>query len=175
MGWDATNAMIVDLDTRKWGNRPHWRFPSRLLGQDVHGVWLGLPVGTPYTGPRGAGQLEHGFVTLVPPKEFWIASFQASSHPETDLYVDITTHAEWLTDAHVTVVDLDLDVIRFKDGRMHLDDEDEFAEHQMVYDYPPDVIERAESTARQLMRDVAGRREPFGDASACWLDLLVDD
>ena len=36
------------------------------------------------------------------------------------------------------MVDLDLDVIRMRDGRIILDDEDEFEEHQVRYAYPPD-------------------------------------
>ena len=37
-------------------------------------------------------------------------------------------------------VDLDLDVVRGPTGRVWVDDEDEFAEHQVAFDYPDDVV-----------------------------------
>jgi hypothetical protein len=70
-------------------------------------------------------------------------------------------------------VDLDLDVIRYRNGKVLLDDEDEFAEHQVTLGYPEDVIEKALATAKWLMDAVEQRREPFGAAGRPWLDLLL--
>ena len=51
----------------------------------------------------------------------------------------MTTPAEW--DGHMLrAVDLDLDVVRGFNGTVIVDDEDEFAEHQVAYGYPEDVI-----------------------------------
>lgn len=46
----------------------------------------------------------------------------------------------------VRAIDLDLDVIRFHDGSVVIDDEDEFADHRELYGYPADVVELAERT-----------------------------
>jgi protein associated with RNAse G/E len=81
--------------------------------------------------------------------------------------------AEWVSSSHVTTVDLDLDVIRLRDGTVFLDDEDEFAEHQISLGYPKDVIEKALETSRWLMKAVAERREPFGDAGMRYLKMLA--
>jgi hypothetical protein len=168
--WEG-EAVIVDLDTRKWGDRPHYRMNTELLGHDEHGAWLGLPVGSPYSGPNGAGELEHGFVGLIPEDSWWIASFWAG-HPETDVYVDITTTAIWKTESHLVVVDLDLDVIRYRDGRTELVDEDEFEEHRVVLGYPVDVVDQARATAEEMLSLVAGRREPFDEVGRRWLMRL---
>lgn len=62
------------------------------------------------------------------------------------------------------MVDLDLDVVRHRGGETRIEDEDEFAEHQVSYGYPESVTSRARQTCRWLME--AGRRgrngvEPF--------------
>lgn len=166
---------IVDLDTRKWGDRPHWRFdPTYLLGRDRHGAWLHVPVGTPFTGPRGEGRLEHAFVCLVPDDRWWVASFQSDSHPDMLIYVDVTTPSEWKTPGHVTVIDLDLDVVLGRDGSLFIDDEDEFEEHRVQLGYPDDIVETARATADWLIDAIAARREPFGSASARWMELLTE-
>ena len=71
------------------------------------------------------------------------------------------------------MVDLDLDVIRLRDGTVLLDDEDEFAEHRVLYGYPEDVVERALATSRDLLESVRERRPPFGPIPEKWLDVLA--
>jgi len=71
------------------------------------------------------------------------------------------------------MVDLDLDVVRRRsDGEAYIEDEDEFAEHQIRYRYPADVISHAEHTAQWLLAAVTARTEPFGSASEAWLDKV---
>ncbi len=165
--------MIVDCDMRKWGGVQHWRFPVELLGRDEYGTWLGGRPPVPYTGPRGEGAFTHTFVILIPENEWWVASFNADEPRfDVEIYVDVTTPARWVSDEHVTMVDLDLDVILQRDGHLFLDDEDEFEEHRVKYAYPDDVVERTRATADFLMQAVGERREPFGEAGARWLDKL---
>jgi hypothetical protein len=89
-----------------------------------------------------------------------------------DVYVDVIMPAEWTSEDHVTLVDLDLDVIRLRDGRTHLDDEDEFDDHRVLFAYPDDVVARAEKTASDLVEVVRDRIEPFDAAPVVWLDAL---
>ena len=71
------------------------------------------------------------------------------------------------------MVDLDLDVVRLRpDSRVVVDDQDEFAEHQVRYGYPPDVISQAEQAAAALVAMVSARVEPFGTVSEAWLDKV---
>jgi len=168
--WEG-EAVIVDLDVRKWGDQPHYRMNTELLGRDEYGAWLGLTAGTPYSGPNGAAELEHGFISLIPDDTWWIASFW-DGHPETDVYVDITTATTWRTESHLVVIDLDLDFIRYRDGRTELLDEDEFEEHQIVLGYPADVITQARATADEMLSSVAQRHEPFDEVGDRWLAKL---
>jgi hypothetical protein len=166
-------VVTVDCDMRKWGDVQHWRFAVELLGRDVHGTWLGARPPTKYSGPRGEGEFTYPFVVLVPEDQWWIATYyEPGPDLDVEIYVDITTPSTWLSDTHITTVDLDLDVVLQFDGTLYLDDQDEFDEHKVVFGYPQDVIDTAQATARDLMDAVRDRREPFGIAGKSWLDRV---
>ncbi|MEW9532253.1 DUF402 domain-containing protein [Microbispora sp. NPDC049125] len=157
---------------RKYDGSLHWNHGARPLGEDEHGVWVGCASGTVarrgYEPPVVWGL---PYVMLFPRDAWWTATFNAEPH-ETAIYCDITTVPEW-RDGEVTMVDLDLDVLRFRDGRVHLDDEDEFAEHQVRYAYPEDVISRAERSAAWLIDAVGRGAGPFNGAHGPWLSLVT--
>ncbi len=160
--------MIVDCDFRKWGGKAHWRFKMELVGRDEHGTWLVSRPPTAVTGPHGPGEWGHVFAVLIPDNDWWVACFNAAPH-DPEVYVDMATPAEWLSEDHVTMVDLDLDVIRSRVDGVFLDDEDEFIEHQRLYAYPDDVVAAARTSAERIMARVSAREEPFGEAALAWL------
>nr|WP_221375044.1 DUF402 domain-containing protein [Actinoplanes polyasparticus] len=165
--------MDVEVVFTKYGGQLHRRSTMRRLGVDEYGTWLGASAGTTvHSGIPGRSFVnEHVTVRLVPVSRWWTAIFFAE--PNTwDVYCDITTPAEWLGPGSVTLVDLDLDLLRNRDtGHVDLLDEDEFAANTLTYDYPADVVNRARSTADRLAVDVAGNAEPFGSACLRWLDV----
>ena len=74
------------------------------------------------------------------------------------------------------MADLDLDVLRLRqDGEVLLVDEDEFADHQVRYGYPAEVIRRAEQAAAWLLEAIRARAEPFGTGYQRWLDMISAD
>ena len=73
----------------------------------------------------------------------------------------------------VHVVDLDLDVVLLHDGTVELLDEDEFAEHQVRYGYPAEVVAQALATADELLARVAAGDEPFGTVGPTRLTRLA--
>jgi protein associated with RNAse G/E len=89
------------------------------------------------------------------------------------VYCDICLPPTWTSGTEVTVTDLDLDLSRFRTGRVTLEDEDEFAANEAVYGYPPDLIAGARTAADILLRALTGRHEPFGTHWETWLPRLV--
>jgi uncharacterized protein len=145
----------------------------KWLGEDEYGVWTGARAGN--TSRKGDGPaviFEHSQVMLFPRREWWTATFTAN--PPGTIYCDITTPVSWPSPHEVTMVDLDLDVYRQRDGQVVLLDEDEFAEHQVRYGYPPDVIAASRRTAAWLQEALADGREPFANVCRSYLALLAD-
>ncbi|UAL30541.1 DUF402 domain-containing protein [Nocardioides rotundus] len=163
----------IHVAMTKWGERPHWEFDGRLLGEDEHGTWLGIPAGTPHARPGMAFDSEVDSVTLFPREGWWVATFQAPGI-WCDTYVDITTPATIEGD-RAGAIDLDLDVVRLSaDGRVYVDDEDEFAEHRVTYAYPADVVRSAEEACAGVRAAMERREAPYDDTTAArWLGRLA--
>jgi protein associated with RNAse G/E len=157
----------------KYDGSLHWHQTMHYLGEDEHGSWLGAPAGR--SAQRGSEPpivIEQRNVLLIPAGKWWTAVFN-DEPAKTDIYCDISTPPQWPHDGEVTMVDLDLDVLRLRaDEQVVLVDEDEFAEHQVRYGYPAEVIRAAERAAAWLQEAISGGVEPFGAAFRPWLDQV---
>ncbi|MBV1850091.1 DUF402 domain-containing protein [Catellatospora tritici] len=158
----------------KFDGSLHWHQTMTRLGEDEHGVWLGarpgLIVRKGLDGPDVVVKQAH--VLLFPRDAWWTAVF--NGEPErVEIYCDITGPITWPSESEVTMVDLDLDVARLRaDGRVELWDEDEFAEHQVRYAYPPDVIRKASEAAAWLYEALSSGVEPFAATYRAWLSQV---
>ncbi len=179
----------VRFEMTKWGDRPHWHFDGIALGSDEHGEWVGFPKGTHNSRPGYEFDSEVDSVSLVPTQGWHISTFHTPGI-WCDLYVDITTPAAW-HGGLLTAVDLDLDVIRMASvtppksplapqdlsagpGEVFVDDEDEFADHQVTYAYPSDLIEAARTSCDAVLAAVRAGRAPFDGAHERWLRALAE-
>ena len=158
---------------RKYDGALHWHHSMQALGEDEHGVWLGALAGIETRrGYDFAVVLEQAHVLLFPREAWWTAAFNAPPR-RTEVYCDVTTPPRWLAPDQVTMVDLDLDVIRRRTGEVLVDDEDEFAEHRLRYAYPPHVVDSATAATRWLVRALGDGTEPFRSAYQQWLSLVA--
>ena len=57
-------------------------------------------------------------------------------------------------------------MVRELDGRVWVDDEDEFAEHQVSLGYPSDVIAAARASCDRLVALVGGGHPPYDGSAA---------
>jgi uncharacterized protein len=168
-----TDEPTVRVVYTKYDGSLHWNHSALLLGEDGHGVWVGCPAGTlARRGLERAVTFTEAYVMLFPRDAWWTACFNAAPN-KTEIYCDISTVPRWPDERTVTMVDLDLDVIRKRNGRIYLDDADEFEEHQVRYGYPPEVIDAARRSADWLMTAVTDHAEPFADAAAQWLKRVT--
>jgi hypothetical protein len=154
---------------RKYDGGLHWHMQLGRLGTDEHGTWLGGPAGS--RAQRGTEEpvtFSQAYVLLIPRSGWWTMTCNAEPC-WTELYIDITTVPRWVTGDHVEMVDLDLDVVRYFDGSAEILDEDEFAEHQVRYGYPPEVAGHAERAASAMLAAVTSDAEPFGQVCRGWL------
>jgi hypothetical protein len=179
----------------KWGGGDHWAADVLWLGEDEHGWWAGWLPGTRWTRP-GMEFTSHGLqVGLFPRDRGFAATFY---EPVADyafrLYVDVATtpaltacngaSGEDVSSkgasgeevaAELSAVDLDLDVIERFDGGVFVDDEDEFAEHRVLYGYPDHVVAAAQAERDRLLREVGEGAAHFREPVAVhWRARLAD-
>ncbi|QQR99677.1 MAG: DUF402 domain-containing protein [Austwickia sp.] len=167
----------VELRFTKYDGSPHWEYDLVVLGVDAYGVWLG---GRPGDLCRRIGRvIDPGvhWVTLVPAEGAWVATFNEPGGPlGAGTYVDITDQPRWVEvttsrgpGLRMTCADLDLDVVRRFTGECYIDDEDEFADHQVRFGYPADLVAATRATADRIFAQVRGGVEPFGGVGQAWL------
>lgn len=166
----------------KFDGTPHWSNDSTLLGHDRFGPWIGGPPGTVFSRPGLRLECPTWWICLLSPRGFAFTRYAPDPTGVAELYIDLTTVPVWSpaepfdrsdgapSAVRMTAVDLDLDVIRhFGETQPWLDDEDEFAEHQVSMGYPADLVGRTERTAAELMAAVATGAEPFDAVSLGWM------
>ncbi|HEY0618989.1 MAG TPA: DUF402 domain-containing protein [Kribbella sp.] len=155
---------------RKYDQRLHWHQWMKYLGEDQYGVWLGAPPNS--VSQRGAEpEVSHSqaHVQLFPRDQWFTAIFNDEPR-RTEIYCDISTPVTF-GETEFTMIDLDLDVVKRRDGTIYVDDEDEFAEHQVLFGYPADVIAAAQSSCDRLVQAVA-TEEPFLTIYKTYLDKI---
>lgn len=146
------------------------RWPAYVVNEDRFGVWLFSPKGTIFRGQSGEtigecevgqGSLPEGLPVIhLMPKSLWWAASWCWEH-ETQISVDICTPSV-LSDGEWTYTDLELDPLMWADGRISVDDEDEFAtacEAGLISDEEAKI---AQSTTVEVVRCMQDGAEPFG-------------
>ncbi|MFJ8608078.1 DUF402 domain-containing protein [Streptomyces sp. NPDC093675] len=170
----VTGNESVLVGVRKYDGSLSAQWTATRLGEDEHGVWLGTAQGVAVSSGSGGWTTRFPYVMLAPRGAWWTATFCADPGPE--VYCDVCTVPEWSADGTVLrMVDLDLDVVRPRNGEAHVKDGDEFTEHQVTYGYPSWVSTKALQTCAWLMEGV--RRdgdgvEPFVSEYRYWLGLI---
>lgn len=160
----------------KWDGSLHWHHTMEYLGEDDYGIWLGARAGS--VSQRGSEPpitMNHAYIGLFAFGEpWWVAYFNAAPD-HTELYCDVSTPPQWDDDKEeVTMADLDLDVVRERGSQqVLLLDEDEFAEHQVRYGYPREVIHHAERAAAWLQATIRAGEEPFRSTYEYWLSQVT--
>lgn len=163
-----TGSSHFRIDARKYPDHLHWQYEIGYLGEDVHGLWLHLPSGTPARrGSEPPRNIEPGFVALVPPDDPWIVEFYMS-HPWHLVYVNIGT-VPIVAGTTIHQIDLDLDVVLTVDNEVVVLDEDEFALHQVQYGYPDEMVDAALAATREAVNRLTHRLGPFDGAASAWL------
>jgi hypothetical protein len=164
----------ISVNYRKYDGSLHWHTILHHLGEDEYGVWLGSPPGGRWRRAIGPWvPVDADRLLVVPRDRWWTARFSNDPEYHTSIYADVTMVPQWVGPAELTIVDLDLDVVRAtRTGEISLLDEDEFAEHQIRYGYPGEVIAAAQASAKWLIAAMTAGDEPFGERPARYRSLL---
>jgi len=172
-GLEVAAGELVVARNRKWDGKAHWVVPGRYLGSDEHGHWIYQGANEFISRPGAALYTESEAVLLVPRDGDYVATFYDDAHPQgVELYIDLATDFSWerirpaVVEFHM--VDMDLDVVRTKDRGLYVDDEDEFAEHRVLMNYPDELCTRMEAACAALVDAVAARQAPFDGRDAAW-------
>ena len=148
------------------------RWSVYVMGNDRHGLWLYSPKGTIYRSQVGlnvVGECEVGqgigeaglpVMHLIPNAAWWTAAW-CSDGENPQISVDICTPPTPI-DGEWSYIDLELDPVAYSDGRVEIDDEDEFVDACEAGLITRDEAINARSAAAEVERCLRHRIEPFG-------------
>lgn len=164
---------MIEVRGFKWPRRPTSIAVARLLGEDRHGRWLGVAAGSGWHSADGArsGVFKSAIVKLIPKGAYWTACFQQVD-PVVDF--DIVLPVRWMDDA-VEEIDLELDVLRGKDGRVWERDRDVFEQVRARWGMPAEIVAQAEATCAHVRAMLERGDEPFGVIGHGWLARFLGE
>lgn len=158
----------------KYDGGAHWVVQGEYVGADSHGHWIYQPSRTLVARPSLAFIADGDAMCLIPHEGSWVATFYDEQYPrDFRVYVDMSTEIGWLRMRHgweVNSVDMDLDVIRSIKHGVFIDDEDEFDEHIVKFEYPAALTAEMRETAQQVYQQVRDGIEPFGTVATTWFE-----
>jgi len=153
--------------------RPKAVTVTRFLGEDSFGRWLGVARGEPWWSAdhTRSGVMQESLVKLVPSGTFWTVCF----HPVDPLVdVDIVLPVHWAGNV-LEEVDLELDILRFTDGRVCVRDQNKFDQVRTTWAMPDDIATQAIAACEQIRDLVERGAEPFGEVGRAWLARFLTE
>jgi len=148
----------------------HWGFEGHWLGDDEWGDWIAVPLGsTRWKGSEMVRPTESDAVFCAPRQEWWHLHYNGPNAHNYSHFIDIVTPPRWVGQNRYEMIDLDLDVAMHQDGRIEVQDEDEFEVHQVQFGYTHEMIDRASDETRRVVDRLEQGAEPFFAVAAAWL------
>ena len=168
-----TNYQPIEIWNVKWPRRNPSVAIGSYLGEDQYGHWVGQTEGAPWwlADHSRSGVFTASFVSLVPHNAYWTACFNKSD-PLFD--VDIALPVQWNNDV-IEIIDLELDVLRFTDGRVIVRDQEEFAQTRDTFNMPEAMVKQAESACAFMVDQLEQIAEPFGSVGKAWLSQFLTE
>lgn len=155
------------------------RWPTYVIAEDTHGLWLFSPKGTICRGQTRSETIENEVgrgnrpeavpvMHLIPREGWWMAAWCSLG-----LNVEICTPPA-LIDNEWQFVDLELDPRMLPDGRIEIEDEDEFEAARLDGQIPEEEATEARKASDHVTRAMRNSIEPFGQVGWTRLEEAIN-
>lgn len=172
---------LVKLESFKYPATVRYFQPVAVVSDTSLYLLLFQPAG----GPTWHGANNHVFrgsmnnlAVLYPDRDYNVVLFWNADWTFSSYYVNMALPMQW--DGELCrYVDLDLDVLyvtknsrrlpgNYEKPGVYVLDRDEYEERKVLYNYPPEIMERSEAALLEVLRQVESRAFPFDDSLLDW-------
>ncbi len=172
---------LARVETYNYPDVPRYFFPAAVVTEQPDYLTLYLPMGAPVCNGKVQKLMHsnnHSLALLYPERDYNLVIFWSGDWQFHDYYINIALPSKW--DGELcSYVDLDLDVqwrTEKSDGVLNgtreagvfLLDRDEYEVRKLMYNYPPDVMARAEAAVPAVLAHIESRAFPFDDSLLDW-------
>lgn len=146
----------------KYGRLPHYEWETTLIERRGEAFLCRGEVGRRFTHHTRGFEIQSDtpsveFFSLA---EWFTVSATVDDGAITHYYCNIAEPAEFAEDV-LSFIDLDVDLVRNRQGQWLVVDEDELAQNAVRFGYPPGLVARAQVELEHLRARVAAGRFPF--------------
>jgi protein associated with RNAse G/E len=172
---------LARVETFNYPDLPRYFFPAAVVAEQHDYVIVYHPVGAPIW--RGKDDIlyrgtHHNLAVLFPDRDYNVIIFWMEDWTFDSYYVNIALPTRW-DGKTLDFIDLDLDVLWLKEqtprvqqglqqAGVYVLDRDEYEERKIAYNYPPEIMERAESALQEVLAHIEARVFPFDDSLIGW-------
>jgi protein associated with RNAse G/E len=172
---------LVRVETFSYPDVPRYFFPAAIVDEQPDYFIIYHPAGAPlWSGKDGKLHrgTHHSMGVLYPDRDYNLILFWTADWTFDAYYVNIALPTRWDGEV-VDYIDLDLDVLwlteqtprvqnGLKQAGVYILDRDEYEERKIAYNYPPELMERAEAALHEVIAQIEARAFPFDDALVGW-------
>lgn len=174
-------AKIVRIETFKYPDVVRYFFPAIVVKDEPEQLWVYSPSGAPvFSGKDNTlyHQKSHNLTFFFPDRDYNVIIFWNENWDFRFYYVNMALPFEREEDL-CSYIDLDLDVlwctadsVLVKEGQrtdeVYIEDRDEYEARKVEYNYPPEIMERAEASLLEVLELIKDRVFPFDGSLIGW-------
>ncbi|MBO0992461.1 DUF402 domain-containing protein [Bacillus sp. SD088] len=152
----------IQIQALKYPNIPHYEWEGELVKQTSEYIIVLCKQGRKlkhYTRNQ-TFIMDNTSIEVFSLKEGFTAAMEIEGKQITSYYCNVALPSEFENN-QIRFIDLDLDLIKKRQGDWQVVDEDEFEENSVKYHYTPELKKRALLELEELKRKVADKEFPF--------------
>ncbi len=157
---------LTTINSRKFDGKIHRSWKAKLIEQNQSiFTFIGIfekEVKHQHLGVIRPNTLSYEFYWIN--RWFNIFRFHEPEGELRNFYCNVNMPPK-LANGVLDYIDLDIDVLVWKDFSYQILDLDEFEENGVKFDYPPEICEEAIKTLKELLNMIEMRAFPFDDVS----------
>jgi protein associated with RNAse G/E len=172
---------LARIETFCYPDVPRYFFPAAIVAEQPDYMMIFHPAGSPvWSGKDGKlhRSKSHSLSFLYPDRDYNLILFWRADWAFDAYYVNIALPFERQGDL-CCYIDLDLDVLWLtehnfnvqagvREAGVYILDREEYEERKVEYNYPPELMERAEAAVLTVLEQIEARVFPFDDSLLNW-------
>jgi protein associated with RNAse G/E len=172
---------LAKVESFKYQDTPRYFLPCAVVSDTPECLTIFHPAGAPFWSGRDNKVYRmdsHSLNLLFPDRDYNVVFFWNLDWTFSAYYVNIALPVEW-DGEFCRYIDLDLDVLyvtessyrrpgNYDQPGVYILDRDEYEERKVLFNYPPEIMARAEEALEVVQRQIALGAFPFDGSLLNW-------